>query len=108
MCIHQAAALALPAALPRRIAVGVALDGNDMRMMQRPIHRHAGQEHIAEECRALLDGPIRGEKGGAALIALPNDLLQVLRLLVAQRAQPQIVDDQQMKNKKNKEEQGHP
>ena len=44
----------------------------------------------------LLDGAVGGDDGGAVLVALADDLVEILGLLVAQGPQPQVVNDEQL------------
>src|SRR5690606_40520504 len=68
------------------------------------VHGGAGEEGVAEEWRPLLDGPVRGEDGRAALIALSDDLVEVDRLVVDKRPEAEVVDDEEV----GRGEAGHP
>ena len=55
--------------------------------MEEAVHGSAGHQRIAKEGRPLLDGPIGGNDRRAVLVALADDLVEVDRLVVAQRAE---------------------
>ncbi len=65
-------------------------------MVEQAVHGGAGHEWVAKERRPLVDGPIRRDDRRAVLVALSDDLVEVDRLVVAQRAEPEVVDDQQI------------
>ena len=56
----------------------------------------AGHEWIAEERRPLIDGPIGCDPRRAVLVALSGDLVEVDHLATTQRAEPAVVDAQEI------------
>nr|WP_276598787.1 hypothetical protein [Nannocystis sp. SCPEA4] len=64
--------------------------------MQEPVGGGAGKEFVLEERRPFLDRAIRGDDQGAALVALADDFVEVERFVVLQRAQAEVVDDEQI------------
>ncbi len=64
--------------------------------MEEPIEGRTGEERIVEERGPLVERAIRGEDERATLVALTNDLVEIHGLLALERAQPEVVDDQEI------------
>ncbi len=64
-------------------------------MVEKAVHGGGRQEGVAEEGVPLGEVAVGGEDGGAALVALPNDLIQIEWFLVLEGSQSQVIDDQQ-------------
>ena len=58
--------------------------------MEEAVHGGAGHQWITEEGRPLLDGPVGGDDRRAVLVVLADDLVEVDRLVVAQRAEAEV------------------
>jgi hypothetical protein len=54
------------------------------------------QQRVVEERRPFLERAIRGEDKRAALGALADDLVEVHRFLALERAEAQVIDDQEV------------
>ena len=67
-----------------------------MRVVKQAVHRGACEQRVTEELRELVDGAVRRDQRRAALIALPNDLVEVERLVARERPEPEVVDDEQV------------
>lgn len=88
----EGARLLSPAALP----VALAADHQGVTVVGESIQCRAGQQPVAERFRPLLEGAVAGEHGGPALVALANQLVQVLGHLGGQRAQTHAVEREQV------------
>lgn len=70
---------------------GARLDLQHMGVVQEPIELGAGEERVAEQRGPLLERAI-GRDPGTTLVALADELVQVLRLVRAHRAEPKVVE----------------
>ena len=64
--------------------------------MQEPVHGCAGKQRVAEERVPLLDGAVGGDDHGAALVAPPDDLVEVEGLVAGERPQAEVVEDEEV------------
>lgn len=78
----------------RRVAVGVAVEDQDVRAMQQPVQGGAGQQRVAEQGWQFIDGAVGGQQGGGPLVALADDLVEVDGLIAAQGPQAEVIDDE--------------
>ena len=67
-----------------------------MGVVQQAVHRGAGEELVAEERVPLLDRAVRRDDQRTALVAAPDELVEVERFFVSERPQAEIVEDQQV------------
>lgn len=70
----------------RRVAEGVAVHLDDVGVVKQAIQGGAGQQEVSEERRPLFEGTVGGNDRRAVLVALPDDLVEVDRLIADQRA----------------------
>jgi hypothetical protein len=71
--------------------------------LEEAVHCGAGEECVAEERRELFDGAVGGEDRRAVLVALADDLVEVDRLAAGERAEAEVVDDQQVRRREAEE-----
>ena len=83
----------------RRVAVRVPFHDHEVRVVQQPVHRGRGHQFVEEERIPLFDGTVRGEDRRAALVALPDDFVDVDRLFSVERSQAEIIDDQEIRRR---------
>lgn len=57
----------------------------------------AALARVAEEEVPLCDGAVAGDDDGAAAVALADDVVEILGLFVAQGAQAEVVDDEEVR-----------
>src|SRR6266446_10883467 len=86
-------ALALLALLE---AIAVAVHFEDIDVVGQPIEQRAGQPLGPEHAGPLVERQIAGDEGGAALVALAEDLKQQLGAGRRQRYVAEFIDDQQL------------
>ena len=63
--------------------------------MEDAIDGRAREQVVVEDRAPLLDGAVRGKDRRAMLISVADDLVEVHRLFVFQRAEAKVVDDEQ-------------
>lgn len=78
------------------VAVAVALQLDDVGVIQQAVHGRAGEEGVAEEGVPLLNGPVAGDDGRPALVATSDDLVEVVGLVVAEGAESEVVEDEEV------------
>lgn len=81
-------------ALCQAIAFAVHLE--DVDVMGQPVEKGAGQAFRAEGFRPFVEWQVAGDHGGAALIALRDQLEQQLGPGLGERHEAQLVDDEQL------------
>src|SRR5215471_4207885 len=74
----------------------VPFEDEDLGMVQEAIEGGTGQEWVEEERRPFVQRAVRRDDERAALVALADDLVEVHGLLALERAEAQVVDDQQV------------
>jgi hypothetical protein len=52
-----------------------------------------GQDGVIEEGGPFVDGPVGGDDGGGAAVALDDDLVEVAGLLGVEAAEAEVVED---------------
>ena len=67
-----------------------------MRVVNEPIEDRVGEGTIADHLVPYLDRELTGDQRGAVDVAVVHDLQQVAALLVVQRSEPPVVDDEQV------------
>lgn len=66
-----------------------------MAVVKQPVHGGGGQEGIAEEGVPLGDVAVGGNDGGGLFVALADDVGQVHGLVVGERTEAEIVNDEE-------------
>src|ERR1700675_3510478 len=84
------------AALALLEAVAVAVHLEDVDVVSEPVWETTGQALGGDHAGPLVEGQIAGDDGGAALVALAEDLEQQLGAARRQRDIAQLVDDQEL------------
>jgi len=74
-----------------RVPECVAFHLDHVSVMKQPVERGARQQQVTEQGWPLLDRAIRCEDRRPVLVALPDDLVEVDRLVGDQRPQTKIV-----------------
>lgn len=87
---------ARPRRAARGVAVAVAVEDEDVRVVEEPVHRGAGEDWVAEERTELADVALGGDDGGAALVAAADDLVEVEGLFAAEWPEAEVVDDEEV------------
>ena len=64
----------LAATFGGRIAIGVADESQDVRVVQEPIHGGAGEQRVAEELVQLVGVAVGGDDGRGPLVTQPYEL----------------------------------
>ena len=64
-------------------------------MVQEAIHGGGGEEGVAEEGIPLGDVAVGGDEGGAPFVALADDLVEVHRLIVGERPEAEVINDEE-------------
>jgi hypothetical protein len=82
------------AALPETIAVAVHLE--DVDVVGQPVEQRAGQTLGAEDLGPFVEGQVAGDQGGAAFVALRDQLEQQLGAGLGEGHEAQLVDDQEL------------
>jgi hypothetical protein len=82
--------------LGRWVAIGVALDDDDVSVVQQTIERSAGQKGVSKDGRELIESAVRSNDGRGALIAQSDDIVEVDGLVRGKGAQPEVIDYQQI------------
>ncbi|HWN68895.1 MAG TPA: integrase core domain-containing protein, partial [Haliangium sp.] len=77
------------------ISIGVTLENDDVSIVEQAIHGGAGQQWIAEDRGQFLESAVGRDQDGAALVAEPDDVVEIQRLLGCELAKAEIVQDQQ-------------
>ncbi len=67
-----------------------------MSMVKKSVHRGAGEEVVAEQGMPLLESTVGGQDHRAALVAPLDDLVEVDGLIMLERTQSEVVDDEQV------------
>jgi len=78
------------------LAEALALDDDLVSVVSEPVERALGEDRVVEQGDPLLDGAVAGDDGRGAAVALEDHLVEVARLLRAQAAQAEVVEDEQI------------
>ena len=103
MTLHAGLRLLLDCRLGRRWfgspsashSVGFALGGENVGVMAEAVEQGRGELLIAEYLDPLAEGEVGGHQGGAALIAVGEQVEEQLAAGAVEGNEPQFVDDQQ-------------
>ena len=76
-------------------SVGFALGGENVGVMAEAVEQGRGEVLIAEYLDPLAEGEVGGHQGGAALIAVGEQVEEQLAAGPVEGNEPQFVDDQQ-------------
>src|SRR5699024_11225541 len=76
--------------------IGLAVHLEDVDVMGEPIEERAGQALLAEGRRPLVEGQVRGDDGGGALVPLADQLEEQLCAGLRERHEAELVDDQEL------------
>ena len=79
-----------------RQAVGFAVHFQDVDVVGQAVEERAGEALFAERGGPLIERQVRGDDGGAALIALTDQFEQQLGAGLSERDKAQLIDDQQL------------
>jgi hypothetical protein len=71
--------------------------------MGEAIEGTLGQDRVVEEGDPLLDGPVGGDDGRGAAMALDDDLVEVAGLLGVEAAKSKVINDEQIRGEKASE-----
>ena len=66
-----------------------------MGVVGETVESRVGDDLVVKEGLPLGDVPVAGEDGGTALVALADDLVDVVGLLGAEALQAEVINDQQ-------------
>src|SRR3989442_3030431 len=78
-------------------AVAGAGDGDEMGAVSDPVERRRGEQRVlAERLGPLGVVAVAGYQQRTAFVAFADDLVEVLALVAAQRAQAEVIEDQQV------------
>src|SRR5215218_6906855 len=80
----------------RWVAIRVALEDEDVGVMEEAIHRRAREEGIPEERPELLGVAVRGEDERAALVPEADHLVEVRGFVGGEGLETEVVEDEQV------------
>ena len=80
----------------RGVAIGVALDDEDVRVVKQPVHGRAGEQRVSKERRPFVEVAVGGEDKRSFFVALADELVQIHGLIVFERPQAEIIDNQKV------------
>ena len=71
-------------------------DDQGVRVVGQAVQGSAGQQVIAEDLGPFFKGSVTGDDEGPGLVAVGNDVVQVLSGLRGERLQSEVIQDQQV------------